>query len=192
MPSFALMLCLALLQVDGWLAGRGSRLPRRVFWAVMLAACVSLVPAAQDRLQSFSSEEALWRDAAQKLPSPDVAGADRIYYNLAGEAFKRGDFNAALQLSDRVVAQNPRAFQGYLAQGASLLALNRPDAAMQAFDTALLHQPPTDFLGYIEFKRCGVLEARGERDAAMACLRRSAALGYGMARFRLKMAGIAE
>jgi tetratricopeptide (TPR) repeat protein len=141
-------------------------------------------------LHSFSSEEALWQDALAKLPRPDVAGADRIYYNLAGEAYKRKDYAEALRLSELVITQNPRAFQGYLAKGTSLLALGRVDAAEQAFNDADAHRPPKKFLGYIEFKRCAVSEARGMREETIACLRRSVKLGYEAARFRLEMAGI--
>lgn len=191
MPAYALLLCLVLGWADAWLSQRGV-LPRRAFWGALLLACAALFPMAQDRLRSFSSEEALWQDALRKLPRPDVAGADRIYYNLAGEAYKRKDYAEALSFSEKVIAQNPLAFHGYLARGTSLLALGQLDAASLAFDAAETHQPPPNFLGYIEFKRCTVLEARGEHAGTIACLRRSAKLGYEMARFRLKMAGIED
>ena len=196
MPAYALILCLLVAWGDAWVIRYGV-MARRAGWSVLLVACVALFPLAQDRLRSFSSEQALWQDAERKLPRPDVAGADRIYYNLAGEAFKRKDFAEALLYSEKVVAQNPGAFQGYLAKGTSLLALRDYDAASRAFDEAESHQPPPNFLGYIEFKRCSVIEARGgrdldSRDEVIACLRRSARMGYEMARFRLKMAGIAE
>ena len=158
----------------------------------MVFACAALFPLAQDRLQSFSSEEALWQDALSKLTKPDVAGADRIYYNLAGEAYRRKDFNEALRLAEKVLAQNPGGVQGYLAKGTSLLALGRLDDAKTAFDEASAHQPPPNFFGYIEYKRCGVLEARGEREAMIDCLQRSAKMGYEMASFRLRMAGVGE
>ena len=159
---------------------------------ILILTLASLFPLAQDRLKSFSSEAALWQDALQKLPRPDVAGADRIYYNLAGEAFKRKDFDEALRYSELVVKQNPTAFQGYLARGTSLLALRQLDAASAAFDEAERHNPPPEFLGYIESKRCAVLEIRNERDANIACLRRSAKMGYGGAAFRLKMMGLED
>jgi tetratricopeptide (TPR) repeat protein len=191
MPAYALLLCFALVCVDTWLSRRGV-LPRRVFWGALLLAGAALFPLAQDRLRSFSSEENLWQDALLKLPSPEVPGADRIYYNLAGEAYRRKDFAGALRFSERVIAQNPRVFQGYLARGTSLLALGEFDAALRAFDEVKAHQPPPEFLGYIEFKRCGVFAARGEHDATIACLKRSLGMGYEMARIHLKMAGVEE
>lgn len=189
MPAYALLLALLLAWAHEWVARRGIW-AGRAFWVAAVAAGLSLYPLAQDRLRSFSSEEALWQDALNKLPRPDVAGADRIYYNLAGEAYKRKDYPEALRLSERVVAQNPRAFQGYLAKGTSLLALGRIDDAEQAFSDAGTHRPPKKFLGYIEYKLCAVNEARGNREEVVACLRRSARMGYEGARFRLQMAGI--
>ena len=191
MPAYALLLCLVLGWVDAWMIRCGV-LQRRAFWGALVLACAALFPMAQDRLRSFSSEEALWQDALCKLPRPDVAGSDRIYYNLAGEAYRRKDYSEALSFSEKVITQNPAAFHGYLARGTSLLALGELDAASLAFDAAEAHQPPPNFLGYIEFKRCAVLEARGERGETIACLRRSAKLGHEMARFRLKMAGIED
>jgi tetratricopeptide (TPR) repeat protein len=120
-----------------------------------------------------------------------VAGADRIYYNLAGEAYNARRYTEALQFSERTIAQNSQAFQGYLAKGTSLLALSDLNGASRAFDEALAHKPPLQFLGYIEFKRCLILEAQGDADAVIDCLRRSAAMGYGGAEFRLKMMGLA-
>ena len=158
----------------------------------MVFACAALFPLAQDRLQSFSSEEALWQDAEAKLPRPDVAGADRIYYNLAGEAFKRKDYAMALDYSNRVIHQNPGAFYGYLARGTSLLALRDTDGALAAFAAADQPHLGLQFRAYIEFKRCGVYSARGEKDETIACLRRSARLGHEMAKFQLRMAGMAE
>lgn len=189
MPAYALLFSLLLAWGHEWVARHGVWVGR-AFWGVAVAAGLALFPLAQDRLRSFSSEEGLWKDALAKLPRPDVAGADRIYYNLAGEAYKRKDYAEALRLSELVITQNPRAFQGYLAKGTSLLALGRVDAAEQAFNDAVAHRPPKKFLGYIEFKRCAVSEARGMREETIACLRRSMKLGYEAARFRLEMAGI--
>lgn len=190
MPAYALLMAIALQRADDWLARRPSRAPRRLFWVAMASACCLLFPAAQDRLRSFSSEQTLWQDALEKLPHATVAGADRIYYNLAGEAFKQRQYAEALRLSDLVIEQNPTAFQGYLARGTSLLALSRGDEARQSFDAAEALRPPKEFLGYIEFKRCGIIEARGDRAGVVACLRRSARLGYELARFHLKLAGL--
>lgn len=191
MPGYALILAF-LFQ-----AAERSALARGIFWWRALwifgvLACLALYPLAQDRLRSFSSQEALWRDAEAKLPRPDVAGADRIYYNLAGEAFKRKDYATALLYSDKVIGQNPEAFQGYLARGSVLLAQRDVNGALREFDAADAHQPPKEFRGYIEFKRCGAYSVLGDNDGTIACLRRSAQQGYEVAKLHLRMAGIAE
>lgn len=189
MPGYALLFALLLCRGSAWAANQGV-LVGRAFSVVALVAAFGLFPLTQDRLRSFSSEEALWQDALDKLPRPDVPGADRIYYNLAGEAYKRKDYAQALRRSEQVIAQNPRAFHGYLARGTSLLALGEIDEAERAFDEAGKRNPPREFLGYIEYKHCGVAQARGLREQSIACLRRSAKMGYEMARFQLQMAGI--
>ena len=189
-PAYALIVGGVLLSCSRWLQAR-SRKGWLAFCVAVPLACLALIPWTQDRLQSFSSEEALWQDALAKLPAPDVAGADRIYYNLAGEAYKDKRYTESLQFSERTIAQNSQAFQGYLAKGTSLLALSDLNGASRAFDEALAHKPPPQFLGYIEFKRCLITEAQGDADAVIDCLRRSAAMGYGGAEFRLKMMGLA-
>lgn len=192
MPAYALLLGFLLMGGDGWLARRGSAFPRYVFWACLVLGCAALFPLAQNRLQSFSSENALWQDALEKLPRADIPGADRIYYNLAGESFKRKDFTEALRLSERVVKQNPTAFQGYLARGTAQLALDELDAAQRDFNAADQHRPPKEFTGYIEYKRCLIIQRRNLPDEFISCLQRSAKMGYGGAKFQLKMAGIPE
>lgn len=188
-PAYALIVCAFLLFCSQWLQARNRKIWLAFCIAIPLA-CLSLIPWTQDRLQSFSSEESLWLDALQKLPSPNVAGADRIYYNLAGEAYKAKRYEEALQFSDRVIAQNPQAFQGYLAKGTSLLALADAEGASKAFDEASARPSPPEFRGYIQYKRCAVLELRREAASIPDCLRLSAKLGYGAAKFKLQMMGL--
>jgi len=191
MPAYALLCSLLLIWADAWLSRHGV-LVRRGAWALILLACLALFPMAKNRLQSLSSEEALWQDALQKLPRPDVAGSDRIYYNLAGEAFKRKDFVEALRFSELVVKQNPAEFQGYLARGTTLLAMDRLDEASADFDRADARHPPKKFTGYIEFKRCIVLLRRKETSQSIDCMRRSVTMGYEPANFALQMLNPAE
>lgn len=191
MPAYALLCSLLFIWMDSWLSRHGV-LVRRGAWALTLLACLALFPMATNRLQSLSSEETLWQDALQKLPRPDVAGSDRIYYNLAGAAFKRKDFVEALRFSEWVVKQNPAAFQGYLARGTTLLAMDRLDEASADFDRADAHHPPKKFTGYIEFKRCAILLRRKETSQAIDCMRRSATMGYEPANFALQILNLNE
>lgn len=188
-PAYALLVCAFLLVSSRWLKA-SSRKAWMIFCVSVPLACLALVPWSQDRLESFSSEEALWQDALRKLPSPTIAGADRIYYNLAGEAYKAKRYAEALDFSERTIAQSPESFQGYLAKGTSLLAMGNADGAAKAFDEASSRPFPPQFRGYIQFKRCLVLEIRGDTALIVDCLRESTAMGYSPAEFRLKMMGV--
>lgn len=184
-PAYAVLLGAVLVKFANWQIA-GNSVAWKVFRVVIPFGLLSLYPLAYDRLKTFSSEAALWQDAYAKLASPEIPGADRVYYNLAGEAYKEKHYETALYFSDRVIKQNPGAFHGYLAKGTSLLALNDLDGAERAFDLASSQNLPAQFSGYIEFKRCLVLEARGETDSLIECLKRSGAMGYNKAYFRLQ------
>lgn len=188
-PAYALILCCAL-----GLLVRKTHLHGPQWLLALISLCViaelGLIPWTQNRLQTFSSEKALWEDAYQKLPRPDVAGADRIYYNLAGEAFKKKKYEEALAFSEKVLEQNPKAFQGYLAKGTSLLALGDTQGALDYFNRADSHPHPAEFSGYIQFKRCGVIEKSvKDKEQVIDCLKESAKMGYGPAETLLKMMG---
>lgn len=149
---------------------------------------LAMIPWTVDRLHSLESEESVWRDALFKLPKPTTPGADRIYYNLAGEAYKRKDYSAALDFSERVVRQSPGAFQGYLALGTSLIALGKLDEADGAFDKADSLPKPEMFNGYIQFKRCILLELKGSQGGEVTdCLEKSAGMGYSQAKMILQL-----
>ena len=149
---------------------------------------LAMTPWTVDRLHSLESEESVWRDALLKLPKPTTPGADRIYYNLAGEAYKRKDYSAALDFSERVVRQSPGAFQGYLALGTSLIALGKLDEASKAFDKAESLPKPEMFNGYIQFKRCILLELGGSQGVdVINCLEKSAGMGYSQAKMILQL-----
>ena len=188
-PAYALVVC-------GLISAFFQRtLLHPSYWRIALIVVLTigslgLIPWTQDRLETFSSEAALWQDAYNKLPSPTVAGADRIYYNLAGEAFKQKKFEEALAFSEKVLQQNPKAFQGYLAKGTSLLALGDTQGAMEYFNHADAHPHPIEFRGYIQFKRCSVYEKSGkDREQVIDCLKESSKMGYGPAETLLKIMG---
>lgn len=149
---------------------------------------LAMIPWTVDRLHSLESEESVWRDALLKLPKSSTPGADRIYYNLAGEAYKRKDYSAALDFSQRVVRQSPGAFQGHLALGTSLIALGKFDEAERAFDKADSLPKPEMFNGYIQFKRCILLELKGSQSGEVTdCLEKSANMGYSQAKMILQL-----
>ena len=153
-----------------------------IMMIVLPLSFLSMIPWTLDRLRSLSSVEQVWRDAFNKLPRQETPGSDRIYYNLAGEAFKRKEYQTALDYGERVIKQNPGAFQGYLALGTSLIALGRLDEAAIAFDKADNLPKPEIFKGYIQFKRCIILELAGIQETGVTeCLEKSANQGYSQA-----------
>jgi hypothetical protein len=170
-PGFAIML-VALLDRVGWKP-------------ILLALLVSMgfeICLARDRLQSLSSERAVWEDAAAKLASPRVPGADRIYFNRGSERGKRGDLDAALNDLNRVVLLSPNAFHGYFGRGAIYLHGGQFARALEDFDQALLLKPQ---FGPAMYSKGLALENLGRNDAARAAYRNAADAGETMARFRL-------
>ena len=191
MPAYALLLCFFCLTCATVLEKRDSRWPLRAFFVLMALLCGGLFPLAQDRLQSFSSEDAVWQDALRKLPHPDVAGAGRIYHSLSSCAVKRKDFDTALHYAEKVVAQNPGIFQGYLARGEALLGKRELEAALQAFREAERLTPESaDVKGFIVYKQCNILELCKEYEAMAECLYRAARLGDPLAASWVKSQGI--
>jgi tetratricopeptide (TPR) repeat protein len=142
---------------------------------------------ANDRLTSFKSEAALWSDAAVKLKSPSIAGADRIFYNRGGEYFKSGDLHNAMNDLNQVVALNPSAFQGYLGRGKIYISSGQPTKALEELDKALACNPPKNgFYGWIQFQRGMVLQALGKDIDAYEAFNLSASDGYYLAKIRLQ------
>jgi len=187
MPGYALvvsgLLTIVTQKIDIW-----NKQAALITLTLLPLLPLAMIPWTLDRLHSLESEESVWRDALLKLPNPTTPGADRIYYNLAGEAYKRKDYSAALDLSERVVRQNPGAFQGYLAMGTSLIALGKLDEASKAFDKAESLPKPEMFNGYIQFKRCILLELGGSQGVdVINCLEKSAGMGYSQAKMILQL-----
>lgn len=187
MPAYALLLCLVLLYSYRTLEKLPLRWPKRLFWSTLLIIVVGLFPLAQNRLHSFSSSDALWQDAKEKLPRADAAGAWRIYFNLAIQANERGDFDQALHYSDVIIGQLPDFFPGYLVRGSILLAMRDLDAAWKAFDDANQRNSDRLVKGVIEYQQCAILDSRGELDALRDCLGRAADNGMEEAKVRLML-----
>lgn len=146
------------------------------------------VSGTQERLQSFSSVIALWRDAERKLPHPDVPGADRIYYNIANELGKEKRYDEALVYADAAIKLNAKAFQGYLMRSKLLIATGRYSEALEAIEDAEARNLDPRFVGYIQFKRCAIASAQSlGQETVRSCLKRSVELGYEPAKIYLQM-----
>lgn len=170
-PGFAMMI----LAVLGWIR-----------WQLFLAGFVLIAPvlfiSAQDRLDSLKNERTVWEDAANKLSTPNLPGADRIYYNRGGERFKLGLLSEAMKDLNKVVALNPNAFQGYLGRGMIYLKRGAYSRALIEFNHSLSIKP--DF-GFALYRRGLALEGLGKHSEALDSYAQAEKQGDALAKLRL-------
>jgi hypothetical protein len=170
-PGFAIMLVALLSHLS---------------WKSVLVGLIVLIPleigTAHDRLQSLSSQQAVWEDAATKLAAPTIPGADRIYFNRGTERGKRGNLEAALSDLNHVIALSPASFHGYLGRGAIYLQGGQYALALDDFNKTLLLKPE---FGPAFYRKGLALENLGRRDAALAAYRKAAERGDTLARLRI-------
>jgi hypothetical protein len=170
-PGFAIMLVTLLHRLD---------------WKLVLVGVLVLMPVeiflSRDRLQSLSSERAVWEDAAAKLASPAIPGADRIYFNRGTERGKRGDLDAALDDFNKVVALTPASFHGYFGRGVIYLQGGQFASALDEFNQVLRMKP--EFVPAM-YRKGLALENMGLKEAALAAYRDAANRGDTMAGFRV-------
>lgn len=170
-PGFAIMLVALLHRLD---------------WKLVLVGLLVLMPVeiflSRDRLQSLSSERAVWEDAAAKLASPAIPGADRIYFNRGNERGKRGDLDAALDDFNKVVALTPASFHGYFGRGVIYLQGGQFASALDEFNQVLRMKPE---FGPAMYRKGLALENMGLKEAALAAYRDAANRGDTMAGFRV-------
>lgn len=175
-PGFAMIL-VALLS--------SLRLQRVVIASILAAPLLFVL--AYDRLGSLKSDHTIWEDAAAKLDSPNLPGADRIYYNRAREYFKLKQYSAAMSDLDRVVSLNPNAFQGYLGRGRVYLLLEKPAEALAELDKSLQFAPPKNgFYGLVQYLRGNALANLGQSAEALKSYQLSADDGYYFAKLVLQ------
>lgn len=110
----------------------------RVRYAAGAAAVVLplLGIAAQNRLDTFRSQLALWSDAVSALPHAEVGGARRIYYNRGRALYLAGRYEEALRDAEMAVRLAPRNGPMRIARGAALLELGRLQEAARDFEAA--------------------------------------------------------
>jgi hypothetical protein len=170
-PGFAIMLVASLARVN-WK-------PVVLGWLLLLPLQIGL---ARDRLQSLASERAVWEDAAAKLVSPRVPGADRIYFNRGSERAKHGDLNAALDDLNEVIVLSPTSFHGYYGRGVIYLQGGQYARALDDFNETLRIKPE---FGAASYRKGLALENLGQIPAALAAYRKAADTGDTLARFRV-------
>lgn len=157
--------------------------------ALVLAAllAISLFPLSRDRLESMRSEFSVWNDAATKLKSNDLPGADRIFFNLGNELAKKGLYKEALTNMDQVIALDPDSPNGYLGRGMVHSRLGEHQQALTDFERALTRTRDISLMGTIEYNLASTLLAQGKIKEARALLATSAGHGNSAAKIALQL-----
>jgi hypothetical protein len=139
--------------------------PDKLFWAVILAIAVAFSFSSRDRLESFSSEFALWDDAVQKLPDEQALGSARTHANRGYLNMKRGDMQAAIVDLTHALRVDPEYKKAYQDRAVVYMKLGNFPAALQDADLAIRLQPE-DPNGYA--LRGVIYRSKGDFDKAMA------------------------
>jgi hypothetical protein len=113
-----------------------------VRWKVLLGLAGLVLPllffAGHNRLQSFSNEFNLWGDAANKLPSKTIPGANRILYNRGKQYFERKEYAAAVQDFTDALTQEMYLPQIHYIRGIAYFRLQDYARALSDFDQAMV------------------------------------------------------
>jgi len=157
------------------LAALLNSVPRRAALAAFSFVCIALLYQAHDRLVTFSSPLALWKDAIAKFPDKPVPWGSRILFNLARAYAYDGQLDKAGEVVERCLARYPDTYDCYFARGAIYLQTEEFDLARTYLDRAISLKPQSG----IAHHRLGiVLENLGRIEDAKASYRRASELGY--------------
>jgi protein O-mannosyl-transferase len=149
--------------------------PRRAALVGFAFVCAALLYQAHDRLVTFSSPLALWKDAIAKVPEKPVPWGSRILFNLARAYAYNGQLDKAGETVDRCMVQYPDTYDCYFARGAIYIQTGEFDLAKSYLARAVLLKPDSG----IAYHRLGiVLENLDRIEDAKASYRRASELGY--------------
>ncbi len=112
-----------------------NAVPDRVFWAVLLTLAGIFAVASNDRLNSFSSEYALWDDAVKKLPNLLAPGSARAFNNRGRQNLQKGNYSAAIADCTRAIQANPKYQTAYQVRAFAYLKRGNFQAAIQDANT---------------------------------------------------------
>ena len=118
-----------------------ARLPGRVVAAAALLVLPLLFYQAHGRLTTFSSNLALWEDAAAKLPRQAVPGGSRTLYNLGREYLYRERGGEAIAVIERCLAEYPATYDCHMARASIHLHLEEYRQALPHLNRAIGLRP---------------------------------------------------
>jgi tetratricopeptide (TPR) repeat protein len=105
------------------LASGLARVPVRVAGAAALLVLPLLFYQAHHRLNTFSSNLALWEDAVAKLPRRAVPGGSRTFYHLGREYLYQNRGERAIAVAERCLAEYPATYDCHMARASIHLHL---------------------------------------------------------------------
>ncbi|MBI4204999.1 MAG: tetratricopeptide repeat protein [Betaproteobacteria bacterium] len=161
-----------------------SGLSRRAALALFAAVSPLLLYQAHDRLQSFSSNLALWEDAAAKLPSTPVPWGSRTLFNLGRAQVYANQADQAIDSANRCMTLYPRTFYCYFARGAVHIQIGEYEQALPYLERALTIYPDS---GIAYHHRGLALEKLGRLDEARQAYRKASRLRFAGAHYRLDL-----
>ena len=128
-----------------------QRLPARFAAGLLLAVTLALVPAAWNRLGSFSNPVRLWEDAlhlARNRYLQDDLAMTSIYFDLGTAQLNMGLFPEAITNFDEAVRRKPQIAKLYQNRGRTYLKMQRYDQALNDYSTAISLDPdePANYL----------------------------------------------
>lgn len=124
---------------------------------------------AHDRLQSLANEFSLWQDAANKLSSKDIPGANRIFYNRGKQYFEHKKYAAAIQDFTDALPQQMYTPQIHYIRGMAYDRQHDYKNALADFNQAII--PTHHYKNTINLQQARVQDARGRVLEKMGCLR---------------------
>jgi tetratricopeptide (TPR) repeat protein len=164
------------------LAAGLARVPVRVASAAALLVLPLLFYQAHHRLDTFSSNLALWEDAVAKLPRRAVPGGSRTLYHLGREYLYQNRAERAIAVAERCLAEYPATYDCHIARASIHLHLEEYRQAITHLASAVLLRPES---GTARNHLGVALENLGCLDEARAQYRLALNLGFAGAAHRL-------
>lgn len=127
---------------------------------------IALAALAVNQLWVFADGYRMWKQAEQVLPNDKIAGADRIFFNLAEAEEGRGMVEAAIADFKHSLALSPQYAPPHFELGWIYLRVGNSQAALSEFDQAIALDPR---MGRAYFGKAMVLR-REHHDAEAAAL----------------------
>jgi len=154
-----------------WMAGTPAILPylaSRLSARQIVAGCVAITlvlgVAMRQRLETFSSELALWDDVVRKNTDLSLPFVDRGYDNRAVSLLRADRFEEALSDVEMALKLNPRSSHAYVNRASVLARLGERERALADFDRAI-ELDPAFANAYSE--RCALLISMKEAARAL-------------------------